>query len=251
MIKPKKWRYKPSQKVRKHISYWEGSDFAKQNKQFGGDAISAKATEFSNMLGDRGKYFTQNELDGMFSTFYNLSPNTFNTQFMSLINNYVNDTSPQNLEALQDTMRNRWVLSKKTHQKGIRNRANADVDLMGGTQGYMLPDSKRMIFPLQKWKDAEQPEFKPQPVIKQPSYTYPQIASVDNTTINTPKNQQNIWDIFDRGAIAYGSQPKQILPSIGDMITDGKNRYFAEMLGLNSIYDTGNLNYEFRPFMIA
>lgn len=249
MIKPKRWKYKPSKKLREHIAYWEGSDFAKQNKQFGGDAIAAKAIEFSNMLGDRGKYFSQNELDGMFSTFYNLAPKTFDTQFMSLINNYVNDTDPRNLEAIESAIHNRWMLSRKIHQNGIRNRANADVDLMTGGTGRFLPDSKKVIFPLQRQKSVEQPEIKQQAIIKQPEYT--QRNPTINTTINTPINQQDIWDIFDRGAVAYGNQPKQILPSIGDLVSDNKNKYFAEMLGLNSIYDAGNLQYEFKPFMIS
>ena len=250
-IKPKKWRYKASKKARQHISKWEGTDFEKQNKQFGGDAIAAKEKEFSILMGDRGKYFTQDELDGMFSTYYNLKPSTFNDRFMGLIDNYVNDTSNDNLNMLKYSMLSRYNLSKKEHKRGIRNRAAADVALMGDSS-YRLPDSNTVVFPrMRSLKHVPDNTFvKP---VQQPIEILPRAAKTQPTQLvaDNRMTQQNVWDIFDRGATAYGHQQLQMLPSFGDMIADNKNKYFADMLGLSSIYDTGNLNYEFTPFMIA
>lgn len=227
-IKPKSWQYKPSKKVRNHISHWEGSDFEKQNQQFGGDAVAAKGIEFSRMMGDRGKYFTQDELDGMFSTFYNLSPDTFKKVILPQVDKYVGDTNPDNLQAIQDTMRNRWTLAKKVHQNGIRNRANADADLMGSTtKGYTLPDSRTVIFPLQKWEDTKQPEFQPQPVIKPvvSQNTAPAPTTVVTDAPIVADNKQDVWDTFDKGATVYGSKPllpplSKLMPSLDEMIAD-------------------------------
>lgn len=247
-LKQKKWRYKPSQKLRKHIEQWEGSDFAKQNKQFGGDAIAAKAIEFSNIMGNRGKYFTQNELDGMFSTYYNLAPDTFNQRFMSLIDNYVNDTSPQNLQALKDSMADRWVLAKNIHKRGIRNRAASDVSLMGDGD-YGLPDSRTALFPLQKSIKQSQPEVHiAQPdalVVDKPILPIKQPAQ---TAYSAP-NQQEVYDIFNDAAVAYGNE--SMLPSINDLLKEGKTKYFANILGMPSLYDQDSSGYDVRPFLVA
>lgn len=239
-IKPRRWKYKPSGKVRKHISHWEGPDFEKQNQQFGGDAIGAKGIEFSRMMGDRGKYFTQDELDGMFSTFYNLSPDTFQKVIMPQIDRYVEDTSPDNLKAIQDTMRNRWTLAKRVHQNGIRNRANADVNLMGNVQGFQLPDSNTVIFPLQKWEDTKQPEFQPQ-FIAEPKLQNIEPAPAPVIT-NAPvavNNKQDVWDTFDRGATAYGSRPllpplRKLMPSLNEMMADSQEQYVRDILGMEN-----------------
>ena len=247
-LKQKKWRYKPSQKLRKHIERWEGSDFAKQNKQFGGDAIAAKAIEFSNIMGDRGKYFTQNELDGMFSTYYNLAPDTFNQRFMSLIDNYVNDTSPQNLQALKDSIADRWVLAKNIHKRGIRNRAASDVSLMGDGN-YVLPDSRTVLFPLQKSIKQSQPEVhiaQPDaPVVDKPILP---IKQPTQAAYSAP-NQQEVYDIFNDAAVAYGNE--SMLPSVNDLLKEGKTKYFANILGMSSLYDQDSSGYDVRPFLVA
>lgn len=126
-----KWSYTPSKKVRNHIAKWEGSDFARQNELFGGDAISAKAKEFTNTMGAIGANLTQDELDGLFSTFYNVAPRTYEREFLPAVTNYANNKTGETQAAMDTALRNRYMLSKKIHQNGIKRRAAADVDLMG------------------------------------------------------------------------------------------------------------------------
>ena len=88
-MKPRK--YTPSKRVRNHIAKWEASDFAGQNAAFGGDAVGAKAVELMDMLGDKANAFTDDELDGLLSTYYNLSPRGFKKTLMPYIDAYAAD----------------------------------------------------------------------------------------------------------------------------------------------------------------
>ena len=126
-----KWSYTPSKKVRNHIAKWEGSDFAIQNESFGGDAIGAKAKEFTNTMKPIGANLTQDELDGLFATFYNVAPRTYEREFLPAVTNYANNKTWETQAAMDTALRNRYMLSKKIYQKGIKRRAAADVDLMG------------------------------------------------------------------------------------------------------------------------
>lgn len=122
--------YTPSDKIKSHIAKWEYTDFDKQNKDFNGDAIGAKAQEFNKIM--RGYYggYNQGSLDGLFSTYYNLKPKTFKNHIMPLVKKYSLDRDKQSWDALQNTLRNRYKLSNKEHQNGIKRRAKADTDLM-------------------------------------------------------------------------------------------------------------------------
>ena len=126
-----KWSYIPSDKVRKHIAKWEGTDFAGQNELFGGDAIGAKAKEFTNTMKPIGANLTQDELDGLFATFYNVAPRTYEREFLPAVTNYANNKTWETQAAMDTALRNRYMLSKKIYQNGIKRRAAADVDLMG------------------------------------------------------------------------------------------------------------------------
>lgn len=126
--------YVPSDKVRKHIADWEASDFEKQNKQFGGDAISAKAKEFNDMLGNYAVAIEQDMADGLFSTFYNLSPTTFETRILPVVRSFVDYPSSETYNSLNSIITNRYNWAKDEHKNGIMRRAKADAEFFNPSQ---------------------------------------------------------------------------------------------------------------------
>lgn len=120
----------PSDNVRKHIAKWESSDFDDQNKKFGGDAVGAKGVEFHEIMKNYYKGFTQQDLDGMFSTFYNMSPYTYRRKMLPFVMEYNSKQDSESYQNIKNWMLNRYKLSKPEHKKGIKRRAKADVDLM-------------------------------------------------------------------------------------------------------------------------
>lgn len=123
-------KYIPSNEVVNHIAKWEASDFEKQNKQFGGDAISAKANEFNNMLGDYAKAVNQGMLDALFSTYYNISPSTFQQKYLPYFQNFVDYPSDESYNKLDSALRNRYKIAKDEHKLGIKRRAESDLKFM-------------------------------------------------------------------------------------------------------------------------
>ena len=188
--KNKKWSYKPSDTVRKHIAKWEGADFAKQNEMFGGDAIAAKAAEFSNIMQAVGASLTSKELDGLFSTYYNLRPVTFKNKILPAVQQYANDL---NVDPLRDLLTNRYTWTAKQYQNGIRNRAAADVALMGfpGTPTIKAPlnvEGNRKTI-VQDWSTMNTPMIKqpvsnptPQVPLDNEAYTFGQDINVKPPT---------------------------------------------------------------------
>lgn len=122
--------YIPSNNVRKHIAEWEYTDFEKQNKNFGGDAIGAKSKEFHNIMKNNYKGFTQQDLDGLFSTYYNLRPVTYKKMIMPYVKNYNEKQDVVSYKDLQDVLLNRYNLSEDIYKNGIKRRAKSDVELM-------------------------------------------------------------------------------------------------------------------------
>lgn len=193
-MKPRK--YTPSKRVRNHIAKWEASDFAGQNAAFGGDAVGAKAIELMDMLGDKANAFTDNELDGLLSTYYNLSPRGFRKTLMPYIDAYAADQSDVNKKGLDLAMRDRWRLAAKKYQKGIRRRANADADLMG--LSYQDPI-------------VEQPD-----VIKRTNIVVP-----EENTEATWKGAENISP-YVTGKPIIKLQPRLKLPPIEEFMEDSE-----------------------------
>lgn len=121
--------YKPSKRVKKHIADWEKTDFVQQNKKFGGDAIGHKATEFNQMFGKYVDLLGQDTADALFSTYYNLSPNTFEKKILPQAINYAKNPNAENYNILNQTLVNRWTWAQKRDQRGIKRRAKADANL--------------------------------------------------------------------------------------------------------------------------
>lgn len=74
-------KYKVSNRMRRQIATWEGSDFAGQNRRFKGDAIGAKERELRQMMGRTYNYLNDNQRDSLNSIYYNSRVDTFKNAF--------------------------------------------------------------------------------------------------------------------------------------------------------------------------
>ena len=73
--------YRVSNRMRRQIATWEGSDFAGQNRRFKGDAIGAKERELRRMMGRTYNYLNDNQRDSLNSIYYNSRIDTFKNDF--------------------------------------------------------------------------------------------------------------------------------------------------------------------------
>lgn len=74
-------KYRVSNRMRKQIATWEGSDFAGQNRRFKGDAIGAKERELRQIMGRTYNYLNDNQRDSLNSIYYNSRVDTFKNAF--------------------------------------------------------------------------------------------------------------------------------------------------------------------------
>lgn len=74
-------KYRVSNRMRRQIATWEGSDFAGQNRRFKGDAISAKERELRRIMGRTYNYLNDNQRDSLNSIYYNSRVDTFKNAF--------------------------------------------------------------------------------------------------------------------------------------------------------------------------
>lgn len=73
--------YRVSNRMRRQIATWEGSDFAGQNRKFKGDAIGAKEIELRRIMGRTYNYLNDNQRDSLNSIYYNSRVDTFKNAF--------------------------------------------------------------------------------------------------------------------------------------------------------------------------
>jgi hypothetical protein len=73
--------YRVSNRMRRQIATWEGSDFAGQNRKFKGDAIGAKEKELRRIMGRTYNYLNDNQRDSLNSIYYNSRVDTFKNAF--------------------------------------------------------------------------------------------------------------------------------------------------------------------------
>lgn len=74
-------KYRVSNRMRRQIATWEGSDFAGQNRRFKGDAIGAKERELRRIMGRTYNYLNDNQRDSLNSIYYNSQVDTFKNTF--------------------------------------------------------------------------------------------------------------------------------------------------------------------------
>lgn len=112
--------YKPSSRIKKQISDWEGSSM-KTNRSF-----EAEARDFNASLpkGATSK-LTQEQLDGLYSYSYNVGAGNFRKRVNPALTRYLAGQA-----TIQDVQRSMWA-SKDSQLRGLAKRRNAERAMLG------------------------------------------------------------------------------------------------------------------------
>lgn len=112
--------YKPSSRIKKQISDWEGSSM-KTNRSF-----EAEARDFNASLpkGATSK-LTQEQLDGLYSYSYNVGAGNFRKRVNPVLTRYLAGQA-----TIQDVQRSMWA-SKDNKLGGLAKRRNAERAMLG------------------------------------------------------------------------------------------------------------------------
>ena len=112
--------YKPSSRIKKQISNWEGSSM-KTNRSF-----EAEAKDFNASLpkGATNK-LTQEQLDGLYSYSYNVGAGNFRKRVNPVLTRYLAGQA-----TIQDVQRSMWT-SKDSKLRGLAKRRNAERAMLG------------------------------------------------------------------------------------------------------------------------
>ena len=174
--------YKPSSRIKKQISDWEGSSM-KTNRSF-----EAEARDFNASLpkGATSK-LSQTQLDGLYSYSYNVGAGNFRKRVNPVLTRYLAGQA-----TIQDVQNSMWA-SKDSQLRGLAKRRNAERAMLGSytpmdfgpisnTTTMMinqyLPSYNEPVEILQlKFNEAfEQPQF---PNITEELPTYSESPEID------------------------------------------------------------------------
>ena len=182
--------YKPSSRIKKQISDWEGSSM-KTNRSF-----EAEARDFNASLpkGATSK-LTQEQLDGLYSYSYNVGAGNFRKRVNPALTRYLTGRG-----TIQDVQRSMWA-SKDSKLRGLAKRRNAERAMLGSytpmdfgplsntttmminqylpsyNEPVEIPQLKFIEIPQLKFNEAfEQPQF---PDITEELPTYSESPEID------------------------------------------------------------------------
>lgn len=112
--------YKPSSRIKKQISDWEGSSM-RTNRSF-----EAEARDFNASLpkGATSK-LSQTQLDGLYSYSYNVGAGNFRKRVNPVLTKYLAGQA-----TIQDVQRSMWA-SKDNQLRGLAKRRNAERAMLG------------------------------------------------------------------------------------------------------------------------
>lgn len=162
-------KYRGTSRARKQIAKWEGSDFAKQNAQFKGDAISAKERELRQFMGKAYNYLNDNQRDALLSYYYNLVPKTFRNQMTKYRNALINAQTEQEYNDTLNNMRESInVGANRKGMRGLRNRRAVERNWFG--YNHSNPIQEKVDKTLTQVPDATKVV---QPIIQQPAIIKP------------------------------------------------------------------------------
>ena len=174
--------YKPSSRIKKQISDWEGSSM-KTNRSF-----EAEARDFNASLpkGATNK-LTQEQLDGLYSYSYNVGAGNFRKRVNPVLTRYLAGQA-----TIQDVQRSMWA-SKDSQLRGLAKRRNAERAMLGSytpmdfgplsntttmmINQYLPSYNEPVEIPQLKFNEAfEQPQF---PNITEELPTYSESPEID------------------------------------------------------------------------
>lgn len=171
--------YKPSSRIKKQITKWEGSTM-KVNRSFEDEA---RDFNYSLPKGATSK-LSQQQLDGLYSYSYNVGAGRFRQRVKPVLTKYLNGEA-----TIQDVQKSMWA-SKDSQLRGLAKRRNVERSMFGGNYQSPLRDNlvtQNLIQSLPSVYD-----YKP-PIIPQIEYT-PDPSIIDNLT----EEYTGIPEIMDR-----------------------------------------------------
>ena len=164
--------YKPSSRIKKQISDWEGSSM-KTNRSF-----EAEARDFNASLpkGATSK-LSQTQLDGLYSYSYNVGAGNFRKRVNPVLTRYLAGQA-----TIQDVQRSMWA-SKDNQLRGLAKRRNAERAMLGSYTpmnlgplsnttmmiNHYLPETEPIEIPQLQFNDATDT---PKPIELEPSTPY-------------------------------------------------------------------------------
>ena len=117
-------KYRVSNRMRKQIATWEGSDFAGQNRKFKGDAIGAKERELRQLMGRTYNYLNDNQRDSLNSIYYNSRVDTFKNAFGKWFKNLNNAVDRGDERAFNNSLAGiRQSMTVGANRKGMSGLA--------------------------------------------------------------------------------------------------------------------------------
>jgi hypothetical protein len=171
--------YKPSSRIKKQITKWEGSTM-KVNRSFEDEA---RDFNYSLPKGATSK-LSQSQLDGLYSYSYNVGAGRFRQRVKPVLTKYLNGEA-----TIQDVQKSMWA-SKDSQLRGLAKRRNVERSMFGGNYQSPLRDNlvtQNLIQSLPSVYD-----YRP-PIIPQIEYT-PDPSIIDNLT----EEYTGIPEIMDR-----------------------------------------------------
>ena len=185
-------KYRVSNRMRRQIATWEGSDFAGQNRKFNGDAIGSKERELRQIMGRTYNYLNDNQRDSLNSIYYNSRVDTFKNRFSKWFKN-LNDAVDRGDErafnnSLAGIRQSMTIGENRQGMSGLAKRRAWERNWFGNpipmdsneTKAILKQQAEaRMVQPTDNTRVVIQPEY-----IKVPAPVGHGIVPVDNPDPN-------------------------------------------------------------------
>lgn len=185
-------KYRVSNRMRRQIATWEGSDFAGQNRKFKGDAIGAKERELRRMMGRTYNYLNDNQRDSLNSIYYNSRVDTFKNAFGKWFRNLNNAVDRGDERAFNNSLagirQSMTVGANRKGMSGLAKRRAWEQDWFGNpipmdsneTKAILKQQAEsRMAQPIDNTRVIIQPEY-----IEVPAPIGHGVVPVDNPDPN-------------------------------------------------------------------
>ena len=184
--------YRVSNRMRRQIATWEGSDFVGQNRKFKGDAIGAKERELRRIMGRTYNYLNDNQRDSLNSIYYNSRVDTFKNAFGKWFRNLNNAVDRGDERAFNNSLAGiRQSMTVGENRKGMsglakrraweRNWFGNPIPMVSNETKAILKQQAeaRMVQPTDNTRVVIQPEY-----IEVPTPVGHGVVPVDNPDPN-------------------------------------------------------------------
>nr|DAH00961.1 MAG TPA: hypothetical protein [Crassvirales sp.] len=185
-------KYRVSNRMRRQIATWEGSDFAGQNRRFKGDAIGAKERELRRIMGRTYNYLNDNQRDSLNSIYYSSRVDTFKNAFGKWFRNLNNAVDRDDERAFNNSLagirQSMTVGANRKGMSGLAKRRAWERNWFGNPIPIVSNETKailnqqaeaKMVQPTDNTRVVIQPEY-----IEVPSPVGHGVVPVDNPDPN-------------------------------------------------------------------